>query len=326
MIPNTTERRRLNISAAAFICILLLLELGARWLTPRIALGETAEFFAKHAALRTLRADLLVLGDSAAVHGLVPAALADSRAYNAAISSGSGIVARELAKDVVWRPQHLIYAGVPLEVADTWELQRHERLFSRTTELWHWQHKSGELVLSRLCRFFGMRGEIRAALGQTVKHGIPSRTADRGASGFVALPLRPLSGEDVKRLMAAWFKRQEVTSSIRRQALVGALKAWSGPRTAISLIIMPLSKPLRASLAQRAERLTIWQGWLTAAEETHAALLDCSEAMPDDAFNDDNHLNGEGARLMSSRMRDWLDKRRAPDGCALLRGASEAIP
>lgn len=255
----------------------------------------------------------------------MPEVVAPGRhSYNAAVPSGSGIVARELRGDTRWQPQQLVYAGVPIEVLDTWELQRHERRLVGLSELAAWQPKSGDLVLAKLSRFFGMREELRASAGKLLRRNKrPLRDSSDSSSGngFRGRMHRQLDATErqalAKEKAQLWFARTGMSTHVRSAALVEALANWSAASTKRALIVMPISSPLRAFVDASPDVAVLDERWRTVAKASVSSLLDCRAALPDQAFYDDAHLDRDGARSFSKSIGAWLDSGVVPAGCHL---------
>lgn len=283
----------------------------------------------------------VIIGDSAAQQGLSPSTIATAArldSINFALSSGSGILAREAANHVGWRPSLVVYAGVPIEPFDTWDLQRIERQLVSSSTLLSNHLFTGGTALSRASALYRssylvyplLLQRTRATLGFATPPDPAASAARQEPDGFLAICLDP-GGCDANCQEAAaerkakiWFTRQ-TSGSIRYEALIDAMREWSGPGARRALIIMPISSPLRSTLFKHIPRIDILQRWQMAATESDSSLLDCLDSMPDDAFYDDDHLAIQGAAELSARLAPWLAAQLAgetapiPHGCAQVR-------
>jgi hypothetical protein len=301
------------LSALGFVLVLVTVESLCRFYRAPLSIGEERVYLDKRRVLTSMPVpDLLILGDSAAQEDLVPAEFAGSdrhAVYNAAIPSASGIVQRALAASVSWRPAALIYAGIPVQVLDTWPLQRHERKEIQPLQRLRWPQVGGDVLLSGISELFARRIELRMALGRWFSTrgrtfdalAAPVDSGDR--SGWLGQDVLPLDesaltrGAEIK--IGIWFERPQVVGWVRDQQLRQALHDWSDGRTRRTLVLLPLSAPLRAMLAGRPETPIAWQRWRDAAEHADAQLFDCTAAFPDQRFHDEDHLDEIGARLLS---------------------------
>lgn len=320
-----TNRRSLIVFVACFCSVLSFAELATRFWESGAAVGEEATYSRKLSQIRGQQFDLLLLGDSTAHQGLVPERLTDGSVFNAALQSGSGIVAERLAQSVAAAPKQLIYAGILPEVADTWEPQRHERALMTLSERARWSPGTADLVLSGLSHFYLRRNQVRAALlAVTQRSRTRPRVASNGESPLGWLPqpsheLAPTERDALARdKMDLWF-RTPSTGEVRLAALRATLRVWPGSTERI-LLLMPMSSSIRKRLAMRPEAPQLHARWQTLAATTQSTLLDCMSAMPDARFHDDDHLDAEGARAFSDELGVWLrDHQQYPAGCTQAR-------
>lgn len=264
--------------------------------------------------------DVVILGDSAARQGVDPEVLRSSTgvdSVNVAILSGSGIWARRFAREVAWRPQVVVYAGVPVEVLDSHRLQPGERELVPLESLALAGKLDSATLLSRFSRLYAdkhlfypfLAGFVRSRAGSAPDS--PALMSVFHESGFEAVQrVHELTADEqrayAERKAKLWFPADAATSHIRETSLRAALDDWRSEGGVSGLIIMPISSPLRELTQDHVPRETITDGWKRVAQASDARLLDCSASMPDDALYDDAHLSASGAAEFSARIAPWL--------------------
>ena len=82
--------------------------------------------------------------------------------------------------------------------------------------------------------------------------------------------------------------------------------------------MMPVASEWFVVFLRAAPHERVRTTWRQVAAEGDASLLDCSSAMPDEAFRSADHLTPDGARTFSERMASWLVDGATPSGCTIV--------
>jgi hypothetical protein len=335
--PN--EHRAFRIVALGFLATLAFLECGTRALGDRTIVRQDfgLEYRRRaHWLARQPAHDVVLAGDSAVEQGLAPAAMAEQGvdAINIAVQAGSGIVAYYLASTVHWRPRHVVFGGMPLEIFDySWgertPLQEHERQLVSVFDPEMDRVITADLVLGRMSAFYDRRARLRGWLRSAwAAREIPPPLDPTDTSqsfddtGFAGLASTPYSSAErraeAEEFLHNYGETRTARPGVRARMTTRALSQWSAEETRRTLIMMPIATEWSTVFAHAAPHELVRTAWKQAASAAEASLLDCSRAMPDTAFRSVDHLTPDAAADFSRRMASWLLASKVPAGCDLV--------